>query len=595
MPVTADETTRRLTLILSGAVSLGAYEGGVASQIAYALARWNEARPDQPPLAVIDVIAGASAGSMTGAMLAHHLAKGTDPKEFVNNVRESWCGESTLFRNMLQMKDEDRHAFFSTSRIDDIASTFFKDEAVKPERVRQEEVVFTCTLTALDAIPYQFKLLTRKGLADMHAWTRQDWITFSVTPDAQRPVVELPTGRKRSHAEARQATWDRLIHVAVASGAFPAAFQPMQVSRKNTDYPRPLKERGGWTRMRYTDGGVLDNMPFKRAADALSCMQRRSLAERRLHVLIEVEPYRFALKDGSQPDLEEEKRDQTPLAGVLSATFEAMRQQSLYSDLFESQEVNRRLSWRDRFLYPALAAAATAVGDLAAATAEARKDLAAFLGEKWSTEPRTVETELAHYQELAKMSGTRLAEAAASVPEDRRDLFLLQAALTDNVSGLRGKCPIRVERVSPANSSLLAGEGLGAFGGFLDQDLTRHDFLCGLRDGYAWLQRWADDEGWPAPASVDWHPREPRGTQLAAVGLGQFPSQLLEDSSDLAIRRTLALLAEELHVPQNLVNNLVQRGLAMFVDSKVKFWGVDDIPRPENPDKFNPAHPVDPA
>src|SRR4051812_43369271 len=103
----ADVDTLRLTMILSGAISLGAYEAGVVSQIAFALDKWNEARPDAPPLAVIDVISGASAGAMTGAMLAAHIMQGGDPADFVNANLNTWCGPETTFDQEVKVEPGD--------------------------------------------------------------------------------------------------------------------------------------------------------------------------------------------------------------------------------------------------------------------------------------------------------------------------------------------------------------------------------------------------------------------------------------------------------------------------------------------------------
>src|SRR5271170_1427662 len=76
-------TKIRLALTISGAVSLGAFEGGVLAALI------NAVRPlcqgDDPDV-VIDAIGGASAGSMTGLLSARCLTGGFDPVEIMTRA-----------------------------------------------------------------------------------------------------------------------------------------------------------------------------------------------------------------------------------------------------------------------------------------------------------------------------------------------------------------------------------------------------------------------------------------------------------------------------------------------------------------------------
>ncbi len=65
--------THRFGLCISGAVSLGAYEAGVIAQLYRDFHTVNQAMGGRARL-VIDAIAGASAGSVTGLILAQALA-----------------------------------------------------------------------------------------------------------------------------------------------------------------------------------------------------------------------------------------------------------------------------------------------------------------------------------------------------------------------------------------------------------------------------------------------------------------------------------------------------------------------------------------
>ena len=91
----------RIALTISGAVSLGAFEGGaLAALILAAQALNGKAVP--PPLR-IDAIGGASAGSITGMLAARCLLEGLDP---VHVMSESCVRQDSL----IAMRTRDKHA-----------------------------------------------------------------------------------------------------------------------------------------------------------------------------------------------------------------------------------------------------------------------------------------------------------------------------------------------------------------------------------------------------------------------------------------------------------------------------------------------------
>lgn len=571
-PPLAGPDTRRLSMILSGAISLGAYEAGVVSQIAYALGKWNEARPDEPPLAVIDVISGASAGAMTGVMLARHIMEGGEPAEFVHANFEQWCGEKTTFaRQLSPSDDDDKHAFLSSSLIDELGEEFFTPVNIDAARIRQTELIYTCTLTSLDPIPFHFDVTTHthgadgRSCFDMEGYTSRDVITFSVVrageANAGERVQEVPGGLKRDAPGTHPADWKRMLSVATASGAFPGAWQPFKIWRYNEDYGRPWNQHNGRVRLRYTDGGVLDNMPLGQASNAEKSLNHRSPSETRLYVLIEPAPEQHEADGDSRndPDSLDAQRDrETPVLRVLNRVYEALREQSFYRDVRDSQRINQRLEARNAF-FPGLVADATrAVPADALAEREAvvrgeiKQMLAARRGGAAARESDSVAAIEKTYRAEAGVAGGKLRDAFVSVAPERQTLFLLQMVLADLVAGLHDKCPIAVERIRPARSQALAGEVLGNFGGFLASSMIQHDFSRGLDDAFGWLARWADQENWLAPAGViadfpEKYAINPEGERLANLPWSQVPADIKERISDLVIRRAVDFLSDEFH------------------------------------------------
>jgi hypothetical protein len=84
-PIGGTTSRLRLSLTIPGAVSLGAYEGGALAALIVAAKTLGEDK------IVIDSIASASAGSITGLLTARSLLRSVDPisllaSTWVNNV-----------------------------------------------------------------------------------------------------------------------------------------------------------------------------------------------------------------------------------------------------------------------------------------------------------------------------------------------------------------------------------------------------------------------------------------------------------------------------------------------------------------------------
>ncbi len=106
MPDDSDKQTFRLGLTMAGAISAGAYTGGVVDFLIQALDEWEKARVDPavPSHKVtIPVMSGASAGAITSAIAAVALNSQTTPvldvdkppPESANRLYDAWVRQST--------------------------------------------------------------------------------------------------------------------------------------------------------------------------------------------------------------------------------------------------------------------------------------------------------------------------------------------------------------------------------------------------------------------------------------------------------------------------------------------------------------------
>ena len=80
----------RIALSLPGEASLGSFQAGAVCALLVALQRINE---DDGDAARIDVVTGASSGSLTAVLAARALLGGQDP---VGSLRRAWVTEPSL-------------------------------------------------------------------------------------------------------------------------------------------------------------------------------------------------------------------------------------------------------------------------------------------------------------------------------------------------------------------------------------------------------------------------------------------------------------------------------------------------------------------
>lgn len=255
----------RVALVLSGAVALGSFEAGVLQELLAAVA-------NGAPI-TIDLIAGSSAGGLVGAVAAHSLVTGAP---YTRSLRH-WT-EVTLHR--LTSRYERPQEAHRAGKWPDVAllSTQYMRRMVREQLVRGAQggrpfrprfpaprLALLMTLTNLDGLP-------GTGVAgDEFRYAEAVTFTFRQQPGAE-PVPA--------------AAWERVAQVAVAGAAFPGAFDAAAIDwEQRLRDPGPVEEHweneslladlnrrypGLQARMRYTDGGIMDNQPLERAIGALT-------------------------------------------------------------------------------------------------------------------------------------------------------------------------------------------------------------------------------------------------------------------------------------------------------------------------------------
>lgn len=456
--------TTRLALVLSGGVSLGAYQAGAVAELLWAL----EHRLDASAPVVLDVVTGASAGAMTAAVLARALMV---DRAAAADLHRAWVREISF----AQLTEGPPGAsFFSDRAIWALARAILLRHpataarpAAGPHPAAPATLRVAFALANLNGVRYSLGYANTPGRFDTALFA--DWITFTVR-------AGVP------------ADWQAIARAAIASGAFPFAFPTVRLERRLADYRHAdIYAPDGMRAFTYADGGLFNNEPVGLARDLVEAVEDEepaAAADRRVYLLVDPFPGAAAVA----PDLGEAPLSARVLADRL---LNAVLGEASKRDWIRASRINTRLRWQDRLLDCLAAVVADAPAPSRAAAAARAADLVAeiatFKGTRAAGE--TVPPEEArrrHLDENLRRLGPLLARDDALYARVRDDpaaaaLFLDLAYALENVAGLRNKVDLDLHLIAPAPGTL-AGDFLGNFGGFFDEAWREHDYRRGRAD-----------------------------------------------------------------------------------------------------------------
>lgn len=313
------EQTFEIGLVGAGAISAGAYTGGVIDFMVQALDEWYDAKTRKqsvPPHDVkLSVFSGASAGAITAALATGYLAsdqpsittekEGSDRKG-QNKLFDSWV-DGIDISSLLQKRDLAKKDSLVTSLLDSSVLTEIANRGldVKPRTSRRlyvaDDFDLLLTVTNLRGVPYAFKLLggnTSKYDMSLHA----DYVHFQISDlkvESLRDRYQMSW--KEFDERLASPIKEKLKLSALASGAFPIGLAPRNLShtiKEKDDWygarewqvPTPhssdphkcvtprtipagwetLKPEGFDYNFQCVDGGVMNNEPFELARRILA-------------------------------------------------------------------------------------------------------------------------------------------------------------------------------------------------------------------------------------------------------------------------------------------------------------------------------------
>lgn len=470
---------KKLAITISGAVSLGSYESGVAFEILDALSQhnqWADANGLPEERIEIDVLTGASAGGMTVAMIAQRLLyDGSSLSQAYDNpLFNAWVSTVNITGLLERASDEPvTHSVLSSDFVIGIskASLTARYDPPQPPPAPQPH----------PALSWDRKLQLGLALSNLngvdYSRTTQSGSAFIYTRHEDQLVRSLD-----QRADDRKEVWEEIRAAAVACGAFPVAFRVQDLVRDIADFTSPWLVRSVWggqpkTTFTYTDGGVFQNEPLGMAKNLVEQVPQGRLnsAERGYLFIAPKQKSSSAVKNSCNPaeGFDAATADYKVLASRLA---DAVVGQSEFQDWSVAEGYNDKLRLLDDraaelqtlFLNGTLTPALTSpLSAILLKALFAEKGQLPPAAEAALTAART-QLRLQYAVEYARF-GTEVALA---------DAWLDTVLVLEYAAELHEKEEMLIYDFS-AVPEKLASTGLVAFEGFFDVRYRKHDYDYG--------------------------------------------------------------------------------------------------------------------
>jgi predicted acylesterase/phospholipase RssA len=474
---------RRLAVTIKGGVSLGAYEAGVITEVLNVI-DYNNKHGGTPWY--IDAIAGASAGSITAALLARILAGNGE----ASLLHEAWVTGISL--ETLASNAQSANTVLNSDAVSKLADTYLPEltKPLSPHTAfngRSASLAFTVSGLALDP---ETILALNNRLFTWHQYSVvgrfEMLVSASGDPDYwASPIAAFNHNASDQGAATGNDAYQALKQAAITSGAFPLAFAPRGLAR--------FEDGGIWRNRWFVDGGVYDNDPVGEMInlaheidwniDAYDDRDRRFL-------IIEPEPLPVARSFPPSGVSPAELLDIGP-ARVLGEILPGLLEQSQESGVRGIAAVNSQIAERQNVLSDLCSALNTSIidfGTLQRLTASVTDQLARrrqidqkrlkLFRDNFIADLAALDPDLAaRVSRLDEPTNGRTSVSAA---------FVEIGLLMDFAANLADKVLFNPIVVSP--DTTLAGDPMWAFSGFFLKEIREHDFQQGRFDAYQALK-----------------------------------------------------------------------------------------------------------
>jgi predicted acylesterase/phospholipase RssA len=463
---------RRLAISIKGGVSLGAYEAGALTET-LRLLEFNNAQPGSTKW-YIDVLTGASAGSITAALVA--LALINSGSNYLKTVWMDALSLTALSPPENSNNPSDSYYLLAASKLDELAARYvqFPASVLRHPALRPGAAELRLRFTLSRVNPLLFTVATPGG-TDLSIEQYAATASFFVNINRNNAIalsasgVAAPPYSNPNRIVMGGDAWTALQQTAIASGTFPLAFEPRKL--------RMWDEQHIWRDAYFVDGGLFDNDPVGEAINVAHDIDWYSPsaaayddADRRFMV-VHTEAYDSPKQLSAGPD------PYTLLARIVSSVVT----ESTTSGLQGILSVNDKFKQRSNFLH------ALAIqfrnGAALSIPQSLLEQLAGLRG-------INVDQHLAVLQRALvpdlQTTDRGTYDIVRSFPDAVKGRFTDVALAMDLSLDVADKVKVSLILIEP--KQILAGNPLYGFAGFLVPDFRTRDFEQGRFD--AW-QTWS--------------------------------------------------------------------------------------------------------
>lgn len=448
-----DNQKTKLALSVSGAISLGSYQAGVIYEIFDLMKKLGDKAGF-----TIDVITGASAGSVNSAILA--LAMMYDP-QLIEFTKRIWL-EGLDISVLLEKVDDPWESLLSNKVILKLKSDILdaiQGSSCVPAAYFPDKVKIGLTLANLSGIPYpvQFGNIKEK---------------FKLTTFADWYTVELKKGDRSGKALQEI---DRMLDIAIASASFPFAFPAQRLKRRCKEYEHAALDPtpSGEFEFVYVDGGIFNNEPINRATELAAPLDVDGTS--RIYILVDPSP-----PEAAAPFLG------LNMLAVGERLVPAVLTEAHFRDWYHAAKVNQRIEWKQNLIESLLLqsrAKTTPLGFVAPDAAfnqslsEIAEKIAQFKAAKAKKDKAAyLETNLGR---ITKTLNSNISFASGGNQGATQEHLAKFIFVLENIAGLREKKILDLRLITPPQKGMLAGDFLISFGGFFSSEFRKHDFNIG--------------------------------------------------------------------------------------------------------------------
>ena len=498
--------TLRVALVMGGGVSLGSFNGGAVFEVVRLLHQFKNQDIYQD--VKFDVFSGASAGGVTLSMLLRILAN-PEGRSLDGVLAELerwqellWVEKADLSDLMPVAPNDKPAALFSRLAIEKVTGNqlfSLKGQKIAYDPANSllgERVCLGIALMNYNGLRLEGN--TNPALQDaLNTTLFRDYRIFCLDFTGKLPPAEENWINYSLEDLQQDQSWLSMLSTAVAGSAFPAAFEPVVLTRYRAEYGERLwpSELNDHQQFNFTfgDGGAFNNEPLREAYRMISFLDGHvdGRSDNFDRILVFVDPYiskspqQLSLSFQVSPD------EGARIIGAGSRLAVAIQGQAAFKDVRNSTKIESRLAWRDELrdlLWDLIQQAGPETA------AQMRERIVGHLKYVLDTKSEVSQGQYETNSELNRIwweenrrHPDRHPPEINETAEAGRAFYYRLLSLLDQVAGLRGKQSVPIVAIGPTTfiehgeekPIKLAGDFMGNFGGFFDLELRRNDYAAG--------------------------------------------------------------------------------------------------------------------